>query len=63
MANKRKVKGYLRFEYDGEVLGNYFYSGINENGISRVQRKLKIQQFISKKTKHPKYIIFSPIIN
>jgi hypothetical protein len=63
MRNRKAVKGIVKFEYENEILETYFYSGANENGISKVERTTKIKQFVSKKTKHPKYVIFSPILN
>lgn len=63
MNTKKKPSGHMRFEYNKEMLETYFYSSRGGKGISRNQMKDKINAFISKKTKYPKYIIFSPIID
>ena len=63
MPKTIEIKGNVRFEYDGEILESYFYSGTKYNGISRTERRTKVNQFLSKKTKHPKYVVYSPIID
>lgn len=60
---KTRVKGNVRFEYDGEILETYFYSSLKDGGISRAERKIKVNNFINRKTKLAKYIVYSPIID
>lgn len=60
---KTRVKGHVRFEYDNEILETYFYSGTKDGGISRADRKIKVNSFLNRKTKLAKYVIFSPIID